>query len=124
KELRALIQKNKGKPVILNFFATWCPPCRAEIPMLVEMNDKYDGRVTFIGLTVDDARSIAKVLPFMARMGIDYPVYHAGSDIVQNFSISSIPFNVGYDKKGKMVFAYSGIVDEEDFDRMLQDLLK
>lgn len=124
KGLRTLIQGSKGKPVIINFFATWCPPCRAEIPMLVEMAEKYKDRAVFVGLTVDDARSIAKVPAFKERMGITYPVYQAAGDVVQNFGISSIPFNVGYNKKGKMVFAYSGLVDEEDFDQMLKDLVK
>ncbi len=122
--LRALIQQNKGRPVVLNFFATWCPPCRAEIPMLVDMHGKYGKRVTFVGLTVDDARTIGKVGPFVQQMKIGYPVYQAGSDVVRSFSISSIPFNVGYDRKGKLVFAYSGIVDEDDFARMLDDMLK
>ncbi len=122
--MRGMIQQSKGKPVILNFFATWCPPCRAEIPMLVDMHRKYGDRVVFAGLTVDDASTISKVEPFVKQMKIGYPVYHAGSDVVRSFSISSIPFNVGYNKEGRLVFAYSGIVDETDFENMLEDLLR
>lgn len=122
--LQKLVQEQKGKPVVINFFATWCPPCRAEIPMLVDMHEKYRDKVIFLGLTVDDASSIAKVLPFATRMNIKYPIYRVGADVIQNFSIRSIPFNVGYDTRGKLAWAYSGLLDEDNFEQMIKELSK
>lgn len=122
KGLQKLVRDSKGKPVVLNFFATWCPPCRAEIPLLVEMNKKHAGRVVIVGLTVDDDSSVAKVLPFVAKMKIDYPVYRVTPEVVRRFSIRSIPFNVGYDSRGTMGWAFSGILDEDTFDTMVQEL--
>ena len=122
--LQKLVQANRGKPVVVNFFATWCPPCKAEIPMLVEMCDKYRDKVTFVGITVDNDSTVAKVLPYVAQMQINYPVYRAGNDVVQAFSIRSIPFNVGYGKNGKVAWAFSGFLDEEAFDEMVRELLK
>ena len=122
--LQKLVQANRGKPVVVNFFATWCPPCKAEIPMLVEMTKKYKGKVNFVGLTVDNDATVAKVLPYVAQMKINYPVYRAGSDVVQAFSIRSIPFNVGYGKNGKVAWAFSGFLDEAAFEEMVRELLK
>lgn len=122
--LQKLVQANRGKPVVVNFFATWCPPCKAEIPMLVEMTNKYKGKVNFVGLTVDNDATVAKVLPYVAQMKINYPVYRAGSDVVQAFSIRSIPFNVGYGKNGKVAWAFSGFLDEAAFEEMVRELLK
>ncbi len=122
--LQKLVRAGKGRPVVVNFFATWCPPCRAEIPMLVEMADKYRGRVDIVGMTVDNDASMPKVMPYIAQMKINYPVYRAGTDIVQAFSIRSIPFNVGYDRKGKVAWAFSGFLDDAAFEEMIGELLK
>ena len=122
--LQKLVRAGKGRPVVVNFFATWCPPCKAEIPMLVEMTNKYKGKVNFVGLTVDNDATVAKVLPYVAQMKINYPVYRAGSDVVQAFSIRSIPFNVGYGKNGKVAWAFSGFLDEAAFEEMVRELLK
>lgn len=122
--LQKLVQANKGRPVVVNFFATWCPPCRAEIPMLVEMADKYKGKVDIIGVTVDNDSTMPKVMPYIAQMKINYPVYRAGNDLVLAFSIRSIPFNVGYGRDGRVAWAFSGFLDDAAFEEMLGELLK
>ena len=75
--LNDLLAKNKGKVVMLNFFATWCPPCRVEIPELIKTSKAYaDKGVVIISLSVDE--DSAPVLPFVKKMGMDYPVYLPG----------------------------------------------
>ncbi len=121
--LQKLVQGQK-KPVVLNFFATWCPPCRAEIPFLVRMHRKYEGKIAFVGMNVDEPSAQGKVLVLMTDTGIDYPVYRAGADVVQGFGIRSIPFNVAYDAEGRVAWAFAGLMDEAGFEEMLGELLR
>ena len=70
--LETLLQKNKGKVVLLNFFATWCPPCRMEIPELVRVRDAYPAdQLLLVGLSVDD--DSAPVVPFIKKAGVNIP---------------------------------------------------
>lgn len=121
--LENVIRSNKGKPVIVNFFATWCPPCRGEIPLLVKMQEKYGNKVAFIGLSVDDGATSSKVGSFMKNFGANYPVYLADRELVDLFGISSIPFNVIYDPNGKLLVTGSGAPSEDEFDQILSPLL-
>ncbi len=122
--LAGLLSANKGKALMINFFATWCPPCRQEILSIVKMSRKFAGKVAFVGIAVDDAKTAAQVQPFIKKMGMDYPVYAVTGDLVQAFGVNSIPFNVFYDRKGKMQLAGSGVLEDEDFEQVLSGLVK
>ncbi len=124
KGLAALVKESGGRPVVLNFFATWCPPCRAEIPDIAAMQRKFKGKVVVVGLSVDDDRTAGTLPAFLERMGVDYPVYRAELDLVQLFGIRSIPFNVGYDAKGKLAWAYAGVVESSEYEDMVKALMK
>ena len=74
-ELTTLLESNKGKVVIFDLWATWCPPCRKEIPGFINLYKKYkDKGLEIIGVAFDDNGQEA-VPPFMKAMGINYPVY-------------------------------------------------
>ena len=121
--LMDLLAKNKGKVVMLNFFATWCPPCRVEVPDLVAVNKKYaDKGVLIISLSVDEDSKV--VAPFMKTMNMDYPVYMAGRDITKAFQVSSIPHNVFYAKSGQRVISEPGIADTEMLEMVFNKLLE
>lgn len=121
--LMDLLAKNKGKVVMLNFFATWCPPCRVEVPDLVAVNKKYaDKGVVIISLSVDEDSKV--VAPFMKTMNMDYPVYMAGRDITKAFQVSSIPHNVFYAKSGQRVISEPGIADTEMLEMVFNKLLE
>ena len=121
--LMDLLAKNKGKVVMLNFFATWCPPCQVEVPDLVAVNKKYaDKGVLIISLSVDEDSKV--VAPFMKKMGMDYPVYMAGRDITKAFQVSSIPHNVFYAKDGQRVISEPGIADTEMMEMVFNKLLE
>ena len=122
--LASLLRANKGKALMINFFATWCPPCRQEIPSIVKMNKKFAGKVAFVGIAVADARTQPQVRPFVKKMGMDYPVYAVTGDLVETFQVKSVPFNVFYDTKGKVQLAGSGVLEDEDFEQVLNGLLK
>ena len=121
--LTDLLAKNKGKVIMLNFFATWCPPCQVEVPDLVAVNKKFAGKdVLIISLSVDEDEKV--VVPFMKKMGMDYPVYMAGLDITKAFQVSSIPHNVFYAKDGQRVISEPGIADTEMMEMVFNKLLE
>ncbi|MFT4301114.1 MAG: TlpA disulfide reductase family protein [Desulfovibrio sp.] len=121
--LTDLLVKNKGKVIMLNFFATWCPPCQVEVPDLVAVNKKFAGKdVLIISLSVDEDEKV--VVPFMKKMNMDYPVYMAGRDITKAFQVSSIPHNVFFAKDGQRVISEPGIADTEMMEMVFNKLLE
>jgi thiol-disulfide isomerase/thioredoxin len=122
KGLTALVAKNKGKVVVVNFFATWCPPCREEIPHLISTAKAYKDKVVFVGLSVDE--DSAAVKPFMKTMGISYPVYLADESLLALFQVSSIPQNIIYGPDGVMRANHQGYVSQELLQSFIKDLLE
>jgi thiol-disulfide isomerase/thioredoxin len=120
--LTDLLAKNKGKVIMLNFFATWCPPCRIEIPELVGVRQKYSEKdVLIVSLSVDEDAKV--VPPFVEKMKMQYPVYMAGRDIARAFRISSIPHNAFYSKDGQLVLSEPGMADAEMIEMVFKKLL-
>src|SRR3984885_8895034 len=71
----------RGKIVVLNFWATWCGPCNAEMPMLVKAAATYSGKnVTFIGVSVDAAETQSKVAGYVQKLQIAYPIWVGGTE--------------------------------------------
>ena len=104
----------KGKVVILNFWATWCPPCKAEIPSFIGMYKKYekDGLV-IVGVAVDDP---AKVAQFVKDNGVNYPVVIADQTTVTAYGgVRGIPTTFVIDKNGSIVRNYTGYRPEAVF---------
>jgi len=117
----------KGKVTLVNFWATWCPPCRAEIPSLVELNKQYGeaGKdVVILGISVDDP--IEKLKPYASQMHMNYPVLvGAGRDDVQDAfgPLWGIPVTVFIDRDGKIAKKHSGIASKEQFEQEIKALL-
>ncbi|CCO23182.1 TlpA family protein disulfide reductase [Maridesulfovibrio hydrothermalis] len=119
-----LISNNKGKVVLVNFWATWCPPCRAEIPELVELRKKFsDDELVMIGVSVD--AEPGAVTKFLADGNeFNYPVYFADQDVSSFFRIQSIPRTMLYDGNGKRVFDKEGSYPGAMFENYIKKLLK
>lgn len=96
------LHKLKGKVVLVNFWATWCPPCRKEMPDLNALYEEFKDRGLVI-LAISD-EEFAKVQPFIQERGITYPVLLDPGDVVnKQFEIEGIPKSFVYDREGKLV---------------------
>ncbi|MBI5074094.1 MAG: TlpA family protein disulfide reductase [Nitrospirae bacterium] len=106
----------KGKVVLLEFWATWCPPCKASVPALVELNKKY-GQKNFmlIGVSIDtDSDASEKIRQFAASHNINYTVLLADEATPKTYNITSIPTTVLIGKDGNIVDIYKGYSEELD----------
>jgi cytochrome c biogenesis protein CcmG/thiol:disulfide interchange protein DsbE len=114
----------KGKIIIVDFWATWCPPCRRGIPDLIEIQKQYGKDVVVIGISMDtDSKS--DVVPFVQQMGINYPVAYATSGVVQSYGgVESIPSSFVIDKNGNIVDTHIGLVPKSDFTSLIDKLLR
>ena len=117
-----------GKVIILNFWASWCGPCQAEIPHLIRYQRTYAGRgLQIIGVGLDEKR---KVRNFVRTFGIDYPVLLAdpgrGRDLLGPWGDPRriLPFSVVIDRDGHIQFTRIGILDEESFADYVLPLLE
>lgn len=98
----------KGKVVLINFWATWCGPCRMEIPDLIRLQEKYGPKgFTVVGLSEDD--SAEPVKPFVKDNKINYPVLVSPPGLGQEYAVTGLPTSFLVDKNGKVVWAMSGV---------------
>ena len=108
----------KGKPLLVNFWATWCDPCREEFPDLVKIDSDYKGRIDFITVTLDFPEDIKAAVPkFLADMKASMPSYLLVSSdesavistIAKNWT-GGLPFTVLYNDKGEIAYFRQGKV--------------
>jgi len=101
-------EDQKGKVILVNFWATWCPPCVAEMPSMQELYNEYGDQVTFMFVTSDDRQ---KVKAFLERKDLDLPVYHPASDTPKKLESKLLPTTYIIDKNGKIVVEETGAAD-------------
>ncbi len=118
--LETLLNEHRGKVVVVNFFATWCPPCREEIPGLVEISKERAEDVVIIGLSVD--KTVTPLPKFLEQYGVTYEVVRAHTDIQQLFAVNSIPHNVVLNKEGDIVANESGFVTKKQLNDFIDSL--
>lgn len=98
----------RGKPLFINTFATWCPPCKQELPGIVAAYPAYKGKVVFLG--VDEQEDLELVKPFLSRFGITYQVALDPGTVADHYDIASLPESFFIDKNGKVVKMYRGFM--------------
>jgi thiol-disulfide isomerase/thioredoxin len=114
----------QGKVVLINFWATWCPPCRAEMPDLIKLQREYakDG-LQIIGITYPPEQK-ARVRRFARRLKVNYPIVLGTRDIKAQFSSDeTLPLTVVINRDGKVSEIISGILLPQEFDEKIKPLL-
>ena len=118
------LESFKGKVILLNFWATWCGPCRAEVPSLVGLQEQYKDDLVVLGLSVDDTAE--KLLPYAAEFKMNYPVLvgNGREDVQEAFGpLFGIPVSVIIGRDGVIAKKHSGIATKEQIEREIKTLL-
>jgi thiol-disulfide isomerase/thioredoxin len=111
-----------GKVIFLNFWATWCGPCRAEIPDLIALQDRYKDRLQIIGLNVDDEE--ADIKQYADEMHINYPVAMTSNDVrIQYGGIPALPTSFVLDTEGRVVQKHVGLWNPAVYETEIRSLL-
>jgi thiol-disulfide isomerase/thioredoxin len=116
----------KGKVLVVNFWATWCAPCREEIPALIQVQEKLGPKgLQIVGIAIDQ---VERVKPYAAEMRINYPVLVGeleAMDLAQKAGnqVGGLPFTVILDRSGQPVRTELGALDQKKLDSILQPLL-
>jgi peroxiredoxin len=120
------LQEQRGQVVMLNFWATWCTPCRQEMPHLNRLHDKYGASgFTLLAVNVDDDR--AKALGLAAKLGLKFSVLlDADKSVSRLYDLSAMPSTVLIDRDGRVRHVHRGYRDgyELTYDRQIRELLK
>jgi thiol-disulfide isomerase/thioredoxin len=117
------LSASHGKVILLNFWATWCGPCRAEIPDLIELQTKYKERLQIIGLAFED-EDLADLKKVVAKTGINYPVAIAPFEVRMKYGgIAALPTSFMLDSDGRVMQKHEGLRDPLLYELEIRALL-
>jgi len=117
----------RGKVIVLNFWATWCPPCRAEVPLFVNTQDKFRKQgLVIVGVAIDKTRDVAN---FIDSYFINYPVLVSEQDNTELMArygnrIATLPYSVVIDRNGKIIDRHAGAYNKDQLYGVLNKVLK
>ena len=114
----------KGKVLFINFWATWCPPCIAEMPSIETLYSNFKENENVVFLMIDADNNPQKSMDFMKKNGWTLPVYFPGGNIPAEYFTGTLPTTVLVDKEGKITFKHSGTADysNQKFKNYLEEL--
>ena len=117
------LEEARGKPVLINFWASWCVPCEEEAAVLERASRAYAGRVVFIGVDVQDTEANARA--FLRRFGVSYPNGRdASGEIAVEYGMSGVPESYFVDRDGRLARKWQGPLDDARLRAFLEDLLR
>lgn len=117
----------KGKTIFINIWATWCGPCRVEMPSIQKLYDRVNHEeIIFVMLSVDDPKNKSKILKFISDRELTLPVYQPASPLPGELDVPSIPTTLVIDPNGKIVSKKVGAAnfDTDKFEKFLTELKK
>ena len=113
----------KGQVVVIDFWATWCPPCRNSIPTFTRLYNKYSEQgLVIVGIGLDDEQALRD---FSKQMQIPYPILIGNNEIAKAYNVTGIPKTIFLDKEGKIRKSQTGFAPELEaqFDELIQSML-
>ena len=121
------LERYEGKQLIVDFWARWCGPCRAEIPELIKFRNAHKGKIEVLGIGIEDKAEPAK--EFAKAYDMDYPVFVAkeqGIPLMQALgnTKAGLPYTLFIDRHGNVIQRKMGVVRKPDFDSVQDTLLK
>ncbi len=125
-----VLERNRGKVVLVDFWATWCAPCKELFPHTVELHKRFaDKGLTVISVSLDDLDNQAEVLEFLIGKGATFDNfisrYGVGPELFEAFEIDAAPYFKLYDRQGRLYKSFSGgagPIDPKEIDRSIEEL--
>lgn len=113
----------KGKVVLLEFWATWCPPCRVSIPAIEKIYTTYQGKgLAILGISMDSG-DWDSVKAFGNEFGISYPILRGDDDVSQKYMVRTIPMFILIDREGNIRHRFLGAGNEEEIEKEIRTML-
>ncbi len=113
----------KGKPVLIDFWATWCPPCRAAIPEIQKLHKTYSSKgLVVLGISTDQG-GWDEVKSFAGEYGITYRILKGTDDILDSYQVRTIPMVVLLNKEGRIVKRYLGFGGDDELEKDVKSIL-
>ncbi len=115
----------KGKAVVLNFWATWCPPCKVEIPWFVDLQNQYKSEgLAILSIATDDDASQQEIVQFAQQMGINYPVMKGSEQIDDLYGgVDGLPTTFYIGRDGKLLERAEGLHSHRDIESSIKEAL-
>ncbi len=111
----------KGTPVMINFWATWCPPCKQEMPLIEKYAKKYAGKLAVLGVDYEEGPDLVR--PFAKGMGITYPVLlDREGTVADRYFVKDFPYTFFIDQNGVLRAQHLGILSEEQLVQYLKTI--
>jgi len=118
--------ENSGKPIVINFWATWCKPCKKELNAIAEVYEDWQEEtgVKLIAISIDDTRSMSRVAPYVNASDWDYEVYlDPNGDLKRAMGVSTVPHTFLLNGKNEIVWQHRTYVDGDE-DELLEQIEK
>jgi thiol-disulfide isomerase/thioredoxin len=114
----------RGSVVLVNLWATWCPPCREEMPTLQGFYEKYKSK-GFVLIAVDQGETVEQVIPFVSEFNLTFPVWmDAGSAAGRAFNTMNLPSSYVMDRNGRVRLMWIGGISAKNLEKYVPDLIR